>query len=145
MGRRSNRYSGGINFLLLYTAAPRKMWGNKVLKSTVGVLVPAALVLGALEILLQVINKVGVVPVPPVPLKQFVHLALLSGQPVVVQLVQVFVGVQAEGSQAVFQAETLHVISQDDVELLQLGLGHSLQVVLVPRVVLQPFRRHAVV
>lgn len=73
-----------------------KMWGNRVLKSIIGVIVPAALVLGALEILFQVVNKVGIVPVPPIPLKHFIHLVLLASQIVIVQFVQVFVGVQAE-------------------------------------------------
>lgn len=100
---------------------------------------------GLAEVLLHVVDEVGVVFAPPVPLEQSVHLALLAGQPVVVQLVQVFVGVQAEGGQAALQAEALHVVSQDEVKLLQLALGHGLQVVPVPRVVLQLLRGHAVV
>lgn len=85
-----------FQFVVSIYRSSHKMWGNRVLKSIIGVIVPAALGLGALEILFQVINKVGVVPVPPIPLKHLIHLVLLASQPVIVQFVQVFFRVQAE-------------------------------------------------
>lgn len=117
-----------------------------VLKSVVRLIIPTALFLGGLcEIHFQVVNKVRIIFALAVLLKQFVHLALLASQLFVVQFVEVFVRVQSERGQAVLQAVALHVIPQDHVEPLQLALGHMLQVVSVPGVVLQPLSSHAVV
>lgn len=130
---------------LVCLISQRADW-RTALKSVVRLIIPAALFLGGLcEIHFQVVNKVRIIFVLAVLLKQFVHLALLTSQLFIVQFVQVFVRVQSERGQAVLQAVALHVIPQDDVEPLQLALGHIFQVVSVPGVVLQPLSSHAVV
>lgn len=120
--------------------------GGKKLKSIIRLFVPAAFFLGGLcEIHLHVVNKSWIIFVHLVPLKQFVHLNFLAQQLIVIQFIQVFFRVQMERGKAVLQAEALHIVSQDDVKSLQLGLGHPFQVIFVPRVALQPFSCHAVV
>lgn len=59
---------------------------NGTLKSIIWLFIPAALFFVG-EIHLQVINKVGIIFAPPVPLKQSVHLAFLASQLIVVQFV----------------------------------------------------------
>ncbi len=122
-----------------------KVGWRKVLKSIIRLFIPAALFLSrGGKILFQIINKVRIIFAPPVLLKQSVHLALLTSQILISQFVQVFIRVDAERGQSVVQAQTLHMISQDDVKPLQLAQGYVFQVVPVPRMVLQPFCCQAV-